>query len=151
VGIDTPAVLIDTFKVIIPDSLFIIPLDSAQVLKKQNQKRKTKKLVKIFSFFQYKDNGQRKDFIGAEKFKKCAKKGIQDYFMLPPRARTDYSLLLPIFNAMPANTKREFADPRKYPKYYDVQYGYNFHHLNNKCAIVLSTDFGNQLVNVMKK
>jgi hypothetical protein len=76
VGIDTPAVLIDTFKVIIPDSLFTIPLDSAQVLKKQNQKRKTKKLVKIFSFFQYKDNGQRKDFIGAEKFKKYKGKKI---------------------------------------------------------------------------
>ncbi len=83
-------------------------------------------------------------------YKKCAKKGIQVYFMLPPRARTDYSLLIPIFNAMPANTKIEFADPRQHPKYYDVNYGYNFHHLNYKGAKILSTDFGNQLVQLMK-
>ena len=83
-------------------------------------------------------------------YKKCAKKGIQVYFMLPPRARTDYSLLLPVFKSMPANTKLEFADPRKYPKYYDVQFGYNFHHLNYKGAKILSTDFGNQLVQLMK-
>lgn len=84
-------------------------------------------------------------------YKKCAKKGIQIYFMLPPRARTDYSLLLPVFNAMPANTKIEFADPRKYPKYYDVNYGYNFHHLNYKGAKILSTDFGNQVVALMQQ
>lgn len=84
-------------------------------------------------------------------YKKCAKKGIQVYFMLPPRARTNYSILLPIFNAMPANTKIEFADPRKYPKYYDVQYGYNFHHLNYKGAKILSTDFGNLLVQTIQK
>ncbi len=66
---DTPAVLIDTFKVEIPDSLLTIPLDSAQLLKQQTRKEKTQKMAKIFSFLQYKDKGQRQDFSGAEKYK----------------------------------------------------------------------------------
>jgi len=67
---DTPAVLIDTFKVIIPDSLATIPLDSSQLQKKETRSKKTKKLAKLFSYLSYKDRGQRTDFSGEEKFKK---------------------------------------------------------------------------------
>lgn len=83
-------------------------------------------------------------------YKKCAKRGIQVFFILPPRARTSYSLLLPVFNAMPEGTKIELADPDKYPKYYDVEYGYNFHHLNYKGAKLQSTDMARQLIGLMK-
>jgi hypothetical protein len=83
-------------------------------------------------------------------YKKCAKRGIQVFFILPPRARTSYSLLLPVFNAMPAGTKIELADPDKYPKYYQAEYGYNFHHLNYKGAKLQSYDMAKQLVGLMK-
>jgi hypothetical protein len=83
-------------------------------------------------------------------YRKCAKKGIQLFFILPPRARTSYTLLLPVFHAMPAGTKIELADPRTYPKYYQVDYGYNFHHLNYKGARLQSADMANQLVQLMK-
>ncbi len=83
-------------------------------------------------------------------YKKCAQRGIQVYFMLPPKARTSYDILLPVFHAMPAHTKIELADPRKYPKYYLVENGYNFHHLNYKGAKILSHDFAHQLVKVIK-
>ena len=83
-------------------------------------------------------------------YKKCAKRGIQLFFILPPRGRTSYSLLLPVFNAMPAGTKIELADPRKYPKYYLPEYGYNFHHLNYKGAKLQSYDMAKQVLEILK-
>ena len=83
-------------------------------------------------------------------YKKCAKKGIQLIFMLPPKARTSYDLLLPVFNAMPEGTKISLADIRKYPKFYSIEYGYNFHHLNEKGANLLSEEFAKQLVPLLK-
>jgi hypothetical protein len=85
-----------------------------------------------------------------EAYRKCAKKGIQVYFVLPPRGRTNYSLLLPVFNALPEGTKIEVADPRKYPKYYEADYGYNFHHLNYKGAKLQSHEMAKQLIELMK-
>lgn len=84
-------------------------------------------------------------------YNKCKKRGIQMIFMLPPKARTSYSLLLPVFNAMPAGTKIELGDIRKYPKFYAIEYGYNFHHLNDKGAKLLSQEFAKQLVPLLQK
>lgn len=83
-------------------------------------------------------------------YNKCAKRGIQVFFMLPPKGRTSYSLLLPVFYAMPKETQIELADPRKYPKYYETAYGYNFHHLNYKGANLLSNEMAKQVVSLMK-
>ncbi len=83
-------------------------------------------------------------------YKKCAKRGIQVFFMLPPKARTNYSLLLPVFNAMPEGSKIEVADIRKYPKFYTTEYGYNFHHLNYKGAKLLSNEMAKQIVPLIK-
>lgn len=85
-----------------------------------------------------------------EAYRKCEKRGIQVFFVLPPRGRTNYSLLLPVFNALPQGTKIEVADPRKYPKYYEVDYGYNFHHLNYKGAKLQSLEMARQLTLLMK-
>ena len=83
-------------------------------------------------------------------YKKCAKRGIQVFFILPPKARTNYSLLLPVFNAMPEGTKIELADIRKYPKFYTIEYGYNFHHLNYKGAKLFSNEMAKQIIPLMK-
>ncbi|MDB5228831.1 MAG: hypothetical protein JWN78_3024 [Bacteroidota bacterium] len=85
-----------------------------------------------------------------EAYKKCMKRGIQVFFILPPKGRISYDILLPVFNAMPEGTKIELADPRKYPKYYKADYGYNFHHLNYKGAKLQSYDMAKQLVALMK-
>ena len=83
-------------------------------------------------------------------YNKCKKRGIQVFFMLPPKGRTSYSLLLPVFYAMPKNSQIELGDPRKYPKYYQTDYGYNFHHLNYKGAVLLSNEMAKQTVNILK-
>ena len=86
-----------------------------------------------------------------EVYDKCAKRGIQVIFMLPPKARTDYSLLLPVFNTKPKDAKIELADIRKYPKFYSIEYGYNFHHLNYKGAKLLSIEMAKQIVPLLQK
>ena len=83
-------------------------------------------------------------------YNKCKKRGIQVFFVLPPKARTNYSLLLPVFNAMPEGSKIELADIRKYPKFYTIEYGYNFHHLNYKGAKVFSNELSKQLIPLLK-
>ncbi|MBP8192182.1 MAG: hypothetical protein KAX69_01160 [Chitinophagales bacterium] len=83
-------------------------------------------------------------------YNKCKKRGIQVFFILPPKARTNYSLLLPVFNAMPEGSKIELGDIRKYPKFYSIEYGYNFHHLNYKGAKLFSHEMAKQLVPLMK-
>lgn len=84
-------------------------------------------------------------------YNKCKKKGIQVFFILPPKARTAYNLLLPVFNAMPEGSKIELADIRKYPKFYSIEYGYNFHHLNYKGAKLFSNEMAKQLVPLLKE
>ncbi len=85
-----------------------------------------------------------------EAYQKCKKRGIHVFFILPPKARTNYSLLLPVFNAMPDGTKIELADIRKYPKFYTIEYGYNFHHLNYKGAKLFSQEMAKQTIHLMK-
>jgi hypothetical protein len=83
-------------------------------------------------------------------YNKCKKRGIQVFFILPPKARTTYSLLLPVFNAMPEGSKIELADIRKYPKFYTIEYGYNFHHLNYKGAKLFSNEMAKQTIQLIK-
>ena len=52
---------------------------------------------------------------------------------------------------MPEGTKIELGDIRKYPKFYAIEYGYNFHHLNDKGAKLLSQEFAKQLVPLLQK
>jgi len=70
--------------------------------------------------------------------KKLAKKGIDIYFILPPRARTTYSFLLPIYHALPQERCIELANPIQYPEFYTYENGYNFHHLNLNGAKIYS-------------
>jgi hypothetical protein len=52
---------------------------------------------------------------------------------------------------MPEGSKIELADIRKYPKFYTIEYGYNFHHLNNKGAVIFSQEMAKQLVPLLKE
>lgn len=81
--------------------------------------------------------------------KKYNKMGIDVYFILPPRAMTSYSYLLPIFYALPENRRIELADPRQYPQFYTYENGYNFHHLNKKGAAIFSKVLGNKIADLL--
>ncbi|MCB9034311.1 MAG: hypothetical protein H6553_10770 [Chitinophagales bacterium] len=83
--------------------------------------------------------------------KQCSKKGIDVYFVLPPKARTSYSLLLPVFNALPKNRCISLADIRQYPEFYSFEYGYNFHHLNNKGAQLYSKILAQKIVQLFQQ
>lgn len=80
-----------------------------------------------------------------------AKKGIDVYFILPPRARTTYSFLLPIYHALPPERCIELANPALYPEFYAFENGYNFHHLNLKGAKIYSTLLGKKIGDLLTK
>lgn len=79
------------------------------------------------------------------------KKGIDVYFILPPRARTSYTFLLPIYYALPENRRIELANPSLYPEFYDIRYGYNFHHLNLEGANLYSKKLGEEIAKLFKE
>jgi len=81
---------------------------------------------------------------------KYNKRGIDVYFILPPRAITSYTYLLPIFNALPENRRIELANPRKHPQFYTFENGYNFHHLNKVGASIYSKILGNKIADLLK-
>lgn len=83
--------------------------------------------------------------------KKYAKKGIDVYFILPPRARTSYSFLLPIYYQLPQERCIELANPNKYPEFYAVEYGYNYHHMNKQGANLYSKLLGERISALINK
>ena len=83
--------------------------------------------------------------------KKYAKKGIDVYFILPPRARTSYSFLLPIYYKLPKDRCIELANPDKYPEFYTLENGYNYHHLNKKGANIYSNKLASKIAELLNK
>jgi hypothetical protein len=82
---------------------------------------------------------------------KCAKKGVDVYFLLPPRSRTSYTFLLPIFHRLPQERCIELANPDTYPEFYKVENGYNFYHMNKKGANIYSEKLGERIVEILKQ
>jgi hypothetical protein len=80
-----------------------------------------------------------------------AKKGIDVYFILPPRARTTYSFLLPIYYALPPERCIDVANPLQYPAFYAYENGYNFHHLNLKGAKIYSNVLSEKIATLLKQ
>lgn len=84
-------------------------------------------------------------------YKKCADKGIKLIFVMPPKGRTDYQLLLSIYNQLPNNSKINLADPRVYPEFFKVENGYNYHHMNAKGSDIYSKKLGLQIANLLSQ
>lgn len=82
---------------------------------------------------------------------KGSQKGVDVYFILPCKARGDYSMLLPVFRALPELRCIELADIREYPDLYSLAYGYNYYHLNNKGAQVYSRLLGQHIADLFKR
>lgn len=84
-------------------------------------------------------------------YKKCADQGIQLIFIMPPKGRTDYQLLKAVYDKLPENSKIDLADPREYPKFFTVENGYNYHHMNNKGAEIYSRILGEKIAKIISK
>lgn len=128
-------------------------LESNEVYKKNKSHRDSLTNSIKISFSQYDSTttpNEQELAVLKNVIEKGAEKGIDVYFILPPRARTSYSFLLPIYNALPKERCIELADPYKYPEFYTVENGYNFHHLNKKGANLYSNILGQRIVNLIK-
>jgi hypothetical protein len=83
--------------------------------------------------------------------RRCAEKGIRLIFVMPPKGRTDYNLLLSIYERLPEDSRMQLADPNEFPEFFTLENGYNYHHMNAQGAAIYSKVFGEKFVELMKK
>jgi len=83
-------------------------------------------------------------------YKKCKEKGIQLIFVMPPKGRSEYDLLLSIYERLPADSRISLADPARYPDFFTLENGYNYHHMNARGAAIYSRVFGEKFVELRK-
>jgi hypothetical protein len=83
--------------------------------------------------------------------KACAAKGIRLIFVMPPKGRTDYHLLMAIYENLPDDSKINLADPRDFPEFFSLENGYNYHHMNAKGSHLYSQIYGERLVELLLK
>jgi len=86
-----------------------------------------------------------------ELHKACADKGIQLIFVMPPKGRTDYQLLMAIYEQLPADSRINLADPRSFPEFFTLENGYNYHHMNAVGSEIYSKTFGEKVVELLQK
>lgn len=84
-------------------------------------------------------------------YKRCADRGIKLIFVMPPKGRTDYQLLLSVYDQLPNDSKINLADPRVYPEFFKVENGYNYHHMNAAGSEIYSKKLGFQIANLLSK
>ena len=82
-------------------------------------------------------------------YETCQKRGIRLIFVMPPKGRTDYQLLLSIYENLPKNSRIDLADPRVYPQFYTLKNGYNYHHMNDTGANIFSTILGEKIAQLL--
>lgn len=71
---------------------------------------------------------------------KANKKGIQLIALIPPRSRLPYSVLLPVYEALPEKNRMNFGNPNEYPAFYDYDNTFNFYHMNPKGAAIYTEE-----------
>lgn len=84
-------------------------------------------------------------------YRKCAQKGIKLIFVMPPKGRTDYQLLQAIYERLPDDSRINLADPRKYPEFFSLENGYNYHHMNAAGSAIYSARLGERIVQLIGK
>lgn len=83
-------------------------------------------------------------------YERCKAKGIRLIFVMPPKGRTDYNLLLSIYERLPEDSRLQLADPAEFPEFFTLENGYNYHHMNAQGAAIYSGVFGEKLVELIK-
>lgn len=78
------------------------------------------------------------------------KKGIETIFILPPRARGNYNILLPIYAELPEKNKIDLGNPALYPEFYTVENSFNFFHFNEAGAKLYSHVLGEKISALLK-
>lgn len=82
--------------------------------------------------------------------KRCKDMGIHLIFVMPPKGRTDYGLLQAIYENLPEDSRINLADPRKYPQFYTLENGYNYHHMNATGSDIYSKAFGEEVARLVR-
>lgn len=77
-------------------------------------------------------------------------KGIKTIYILPPRARGNYNILLPLFRELPADNKIDLGNPNLYPEFYTIENSFNFFHFNQEGAEVYSKVLGQKVVELLQ-
>jgi hypothetical protein len=77
-------------------------------------------------------------------------KGIETIFILPPRARGNYNILLPIYHQLPLSNKIDLGNPAEFPEFYTVENSFNFFHFNEAGAQLYSHVLGEKIVELLK-
>ncbi len=78
---------------------------------------------------------------------KCDKKGIKLIYVLPPLLRPETQKeLKPLFQKLPPTNRFSCLSGASYPKLYDTDYVYDFAHVNQKGAKLLSEVIANKFV-----
>lgn len=111
--------------------------------------------IKSKTLFEYERGGGKKLLqsqldICLNIIEKNKEKGIETVFILPPRGRGNYNILLPIFNKLPNNNKIDLGNPLLYPEFYTVENSFNFFHLNEQGAAIYSRVLGEKIVELLK-
>lgn len=78
----------------------------------------------------------------------CAEKGIKLIVVMPPRIRESYEVFIPTFERLPEANRISLASPLEYPEFYDVNYSYNFHHLDLNGAHLYSKALAEEFLNL---
>lgn len=76
----------------------------------------------------------------------CREKGIRLIVVMPPRTREPYTNFIAIFNRLPEANRINLASPLEYPEFYEVNYSYNFHHLDLKGAKLYTRALAEELL-----
>jgi hypothetical protein len=111
--------------------------------------------IRSKSLEQYEKGGGKK--LVASQLKICIdlietnrQKGIETIFILPPRARGNYNILLPIYAELPEKNKIDLGNPALYPEFYTVENSFNFFHFNEEGAQLYSHVLGEKIVSLIK-
>lgn len=111
--------------------------------------------IRSKSLEQYKKGGGKK--LVASQLKICLdlietnrQKGIETIFILPPRARGNYNILLPIYAALPEKNKIDLGNPNEFSEFYTVENSFNFFHFNENGAQLYSLILGEKIVKLLK-
>ncbi len=78
-------------------------------------------------------------------YKRCEAEGIKLIFVMPPKGRTDYKLLMSIYENLPPGNRINLADPREYPEFFTLGNGYNYHHMNAQGSHIYSQVLGREI------
>ena len=83
-------------------------------------------------------------------YQDCAKKGIQVFFVLPPKLET-YTFATHLVNNLPENSVIDLANADKHPEFYSVENSKDYGHLNTRGAKLYTQKLASEFLDRVHK